>query len=249
MDSVPTSEKITKATIQPSKRIIVALDYAKADQALALVDKLDPQLCRLKVGKELFTASGPDLVKDIVGRGFELFLDLKFHDIPHTVAKAVAAAAELGVWMINIHASGGKVMMEQAVAALKEFGEDRPLLIGVTVLTSMAKADLQAIGIDAEPADQVLRLASLSEQAGLDGVVCSAAEAKILRNALGQDFYLVTPGIRRPEDAPGDQKRVVSPLQALQNGSDFLVVGRPITQAESPIAALQAFISSISGVS
>lgn len=224
-----------------TKRIIIALDYANAQHALALLDQLDSSQCRVKVGKELFTACGPDLVRQIVARGFDVFLDLKFHDIPNTVAKAVRAAADLGVWMINVHASGGREMMERSAEALQSAGTDRPLLIGVTVLTSMADADLLEVGVNSTPQEQVCRLAALSQQAGLDGVVCSAAETPVLRAQTGKNFCLVTPGIRRAADAAGDQKRVVGPAQAVRNGSDYLVVGRPITQAESPIAALQAF--------
>jgi len=238
----------TVLDLDTAKRIIVALDFSSADEAMALVDQLDPQLCRVKIGKELFTACGPDLVKIIVGRGFDLFLDLKFHDIPNTVSRAVEAAADLGVWMLNVHAAGGRIMMEQAAHKLNQFGDDRPLLIGVTVLTSLARQDLAEVGIDADPIDQVLSLARLSQQAGLDGVVCSAAETEVLRQALSPEFCLVTPGIRRAEDAIGDQQRVVGPSQAIQSGSDYLVVGRPITQAQDPLKALQGFISAISGL-
>lgn len=231
-----------------TKRIIIALDFENTAQALTLLDQLNPQSCRVKIGKELFTASGPDFVKLVVARGFDVFLDLKFHDIPNTVARAVQAAANLGVWMINVHASGGMVMMEQARHALEQFGDERPLLIAVTVLTSMSQEDLIQVGINSSPDEQVSRLALLTKDAGLDGVVCSAAETAALRSALGSDFCLVTPGIRRPEDAAGDQKRIVGPAEALINGSSYLVVGRPITQAESPAEALQAFNSAVASV-
>lgn len=230
------------------KPIIVALDFPAADSALRLLDQLDPDACRVKIGKELFTRGGPELVRQTVGRGFDVFLDLKFHDIPNTVAGAVSAAAGLGVWMLNVHASGGRAMLEAAREALEKGDGARPLLIAVTVLTSLDHDDLRSVGVEAEPGEQVLRLARLSQEAGLDGVVCSAAETAMLREELPAAFCLVTPGIRRPEDAGDDQKRVVGPLQAMQNGSDYLVVGRPITQAERPGQALAAFNSALAGV-
>lgn len=232
-----------------SKNIIIALDFHSGDQALSFLDRLDPDLCRVKVGKELFTASGPQLVKEIVARRFDVFLDLKFHDIPNTVASAISVAADLGVWMLNIHASGGRTMMAAARKALDPFGDNRPLLIGVTVLTSLAKDDLEQIGITINLEEQVSKLAFLARDSGLDGVVCSAAETKLLRAQLPDDFVLVTPGIRRPEDASGDQKRVVGPAEAIQNGSNYLVVGRPITRAESPNETLLAFNSAVASVS
>lgn len=231
------------------KRIIVALDFSSAKVALNLVDSLDPKLCRVKIGKELFTACGPDLLKLIQDRGFEVFLDLKFHDIPNTVAKAVNVAGHLGVWMLNVHASGGQTMMEAAREALVEFGNQRPKLIAVTVLTSMAQIDLTQIGIDCSPQEQVSKLAFLTRDAGLDGVVCSAAETRLLRAQLPEEFCLVTPGIRRASDASGDQKRVLGPLDAVRSGSNYLVVGRPITLADSPNEALQDFNSAIASVS
>ena len=216
-------------------KIIVALDFDSESKTLAFVDRVDPAQCRVKVGKELFTRCGPALVKQLVARNFDVFLDLKFHDIPNTVAHAVAAAADLGVWMTNVHASGGREMMVAARDAVATLNPgDRPLVIAVTVLTSLAAADLQAIGVSAAPAEQVLNLARLAQDAGLDGVVCSAAETAALRAVMGADFCLVTPGIRRQEDAVGDQKRVVGPADAVANGSDYLVVGRPITQAAEP---------------
>ena len=218
-------------------RIIVALDVDNATAALQLADSLDPSRCRLKVGKELFTACGPSVVEALTARGFDIFLDLKFHDIPTTVAKAVAAAAELGVWMLNVHASGGEKMMAAAREALLSRPGPVPLLIGVTVLTSMEAADLQAIGIDLTPAEQVLRLAQLAHSSGLDGVVCSAQEAPALRRALGADFCLVTPGIRPAGSRADDQRRIVTPPQALAAGSSYLVVGRPVTAAADPAAA------------
>ncbi|MFT4816586.1 MAG: orotidine-5'-phosphate decarboxylase [Pseudohongiellaceae bacterium] len=231
------------------KRIIVALDFNEAKIALNLVDSLDPELCRLKVGKELYTACGPDLLKQIQDRGFEVFLDLKFHDIPNTVAKAVNVAGNMGVWMLNVHASGGQAMMEAAREALLEFGSQRPKLIAVTVLTSLAQVDLHQIGIECSPEEQVSKLAFLTRDAGLDGVVCSAAETRLLRAQLPKEFCLVTPGIRRATDATGDQKRVLGPADAVRSGSNYLVVGRPITQAKSPNEALFEFNSAIASVS
>lgn len=229
-------------------KIIVALDFDSESKTLAFVDRVDPTQCRVKVGKELFTRCGPALVKQLVARNFDVFLDLKFHDIPNTVAHAVAAAADLGVWMTNVHASGGREMMVAARDAVATLNPgDRPLVIAVTVLTSLAAADLQAIGVSASPAEQVLNLARLAQDAGLDGVVCSAAETAALRAVMGADFCLVTPGIRRQEDAVGDQKRVFGPADAVANGSDYLVVGRPITQAAEPTSELAAFNQAVSG--
>ena len=231
------------------KRIIVALDFNAAKIALNLVDSLDPKLCRLKIGKELYTACGPDLLKQIQNRGFEVFLDLKFHDIPNTVANAVNVAGNMGVWMLNVHASGGQAMMEAAREALLEFGSQRPKLIAVTVLTSLVQIDLNQIGIDSSPEEQVSKLALLTRDAGLDGVVCSAAETRLLRAQLPEEFFLVTPGIRRATDAVGDQKRVLGPADAVRSGSNYLVIGRPITQADSPNEALLEFNSAIASVS
>lgn len=234
-------------------KIIVALDYADAASALALVERLDPALCRLKVGKELFTASGPELVRALVARGFEVFLDLKFHDIPNTVAAACRAAAGLGVWMMNVHASGGRRMMSAAQEALADLPSrerpgvkpQRPLLIAVTVLTSMSAEDLAEVGVAAAPADQVLRLARLTQACKLDGVVCSAQEAAMLRSSLGVDFRLVTPGIRPAGADAGDQRRVMTPAEALRAGATDLVIGRPITAAADPLAALKQIQSEI----
>ena len=230
-----------------NKRIIVALDVSTEQDAWRLLDQLDSAACRVKVGKQLFTSCGPELVKQIVSRGFDVFLDLKFHDIPNTVAGAVRAAADLGVWMLNIHASGGRAMMEAAANSLSQQGNEAPLLIGVTVLTSMAQEDLAEVGVAANPEQQVKRLTLLSADCGLDGVVCSAAETAMLRELTLPQFCLVTPGIRRPEDAVGDQKRIVGPAQAMLNGSTYLVVGRPITSAESPLESLKTFNESVSG--
>ena len=227
-------------------KIIVALDFPDAASALALVDRLDPALCRLKVGKELFTVAGPDLVRALVARGFEVFLDLKFHDIPNTVAAACRVAAGLGVWMLNVHASGGRRMMSAAHEALADLPQ-RPLLIAVTVLTSMSAEDLGEVGISAAPADQVLRLARLTQACKLDGVVCSAQEAAMLRVDLGADFRLVTPGIRPAGSEVGDQRRVMTPVEALRAGATDLVIGRPITAADDPLAALKQIHFDIQG--
>lgn len=227
-----------------STKIIVALDFPDAASALALVSRLDPALCRLKVGKELFTAAGPDLVRTLAGRGFEVFLDLKFHDIPNTVAAACRAAASLGVWMLNIHASGGRRMMEAARDALADLAHP-PLLIAVTVLTSMSGEDLAETGVAGGPAEQVLRLARLAQSCQLDGVVCSAQEAAMLHTRLGADFRLVTPGIRPAGADTADQRRVMTPVEALKAGATDLVIGRPITGAIDPLAALQQIRSDI----
>ena len=220
-------------------KIVVALDYADAAGAMKLVDRLDPALCRLKVGKELFTAAGPQFVESLVAKDFGVFLDLKFHDIPNTVAKACEAASRLGVWMLNVHASGGLPMMQAAREGVLRSGHS-PLLIAVTVLTSMDQATLDQIGVTAKLEDQVLNLAMLTQRAGLHGVVCSAQEAGTLRQELGGDFCLVTPGIRPADASLDDQNRVVTPAKALQLGASYLVIGRPITQAPDPLAALQA---------
>jgi len=219
-------------------RIIVALDYAEAGSATALVDRLKPSACRLKVGKELFTAAGPEFVEILAKRGFDIFLDLKFHDIPNTVAQACKAAAALGVWMLNVHALGGRAMMQAARDAIGA-APARPRLIAVTVLTSMAEEDLREVGIDATPLDQALRLAALARACGLDGAVCAAHEAGAIREQLGEAFLRITPGIRLPEDSAGDQKRVMTPLQAVKAGADILVIGRSITAAPDPAQAAQ----------
>lgn len=226
-------------------KILIALDFADQEQAMALINQLDPAACRLKVGKEMFTLFGPEFVRSLVDAGFEVFLDLKFHDIPNTVAKAVAAAAELGVWMVNVHASGGVRMMQAAKQALLPFGDKAPLLIAVTVLTSMTGDELAQVGVLRSPAEQVLALAKLTHEAGLDGVVCSAQEASLLKAELGQDFKLITPGIRPAGSDAGDQRRIMTPEQAIAAGSDYLVIGRPITQAADPSAALAAINNSL----
>lgn len=228
-----------------SSPILVALDYADKNAALAFVDNIDPRDCRLKVGKEMFTLYGPQLVSELQLRGFEIFLDLKFHDIPNTAAHAVAAAAELGVWMLNVHASGGARMMSAAREALVPFGKDAPLLIAVTVLTSMEAEDLRGIGIEQSPADYAERLAKLTKACGLDGVVCSAHEATRLKNSCGKDFKLVTPGIRPEGSAAGDQRRIMTPVEAVQAGVDYMVIGRPITQSATPAETLRSILNSL----
>ena len=220
-----------------SAPVIVALDFDNQHAALSLAEQLDPTQCRLKVGKELFTAAGPTLVKALVERDFDVFLDLKFHDIPNTAAKAVSAAADLGVWMTNVHASGGSRMMSAAREALEQQGSPM-LLIGGTVLTSMDQSDLLEIGIQRSPSEQVLHLAQLTKSCGLHGVVCSAQEASVLKSELGTEFKLITPGIRLADSVADDQRRIVTPHRAMQLGADYLVIGRPITQSANPLQAL-----------
>jgi orotidine-5'-phosphate decarboxylase len=230
----------------PESKVIVALDYADAASALQLVNQLEPTLCKLKVGKELFTAAGPQLVENLIAKNFNIFLDLKFHDIPTTVKKACQAAASLGVWMLNVHASGGSAMMNAAAEGV-DIGsqgsinnKNKPYLIAVTVLTSNNQATLHEIGVDNTVENQVLKLAKLTQEAGLHGVVCSALEAQLLRQQLPNDFLLVTPGIRPASASLDDQSRVLTPSQALNMGVNYLVIGRPITQAANPIEALIA---------
>lgn len=228
-----------------TKPVIVALDFPDGQAALSLADKLDPSLCRVKVGKELFTRTGPELVRKLIENGFDVFLDLKYHDIPNTVAGAVKAAADLGVWMVNVHAGGGRAMMEAARRAIPENG---PLLIGVTVLTSMGAEDLQEVNVLLSPDQQVMTLAKLAMDCDLDGVVCSARETPVLRDALGNDFALVTPGIRPAGDSADDQKRIMTPAEAMESGSHYLVIGRPVTQAKEPTAKLRAIMDEINNV-
>ncbi len=238
-----TASSISRALT--SSPVVVALDYDNRDKALAFVDRIDPRDCRLKVGKEMFTLFGPQLVRDLQQRGFDVFLDLKFHDIPNTVAHAVKAAADLGVWMVNVHASGGARMMTAAKEALLPFGNDAPLLIAVTVLTSMEASDLQGLGITATPAEYAERLAGLTQQCGLDGVVCSAQEAVRFKAAFGQQFKLVTPGIRPQGSEVGDQRRIMTPEQALAAGVDYMVIGRPVTQSADPAQTLRDINASL----
>jgi orotidine-5'-phosphate decarboxylase len=228
-------------------KIIVALDYPGAVPALALAHRLSPELCRLKVGKELFTATGPSLLEQLMKRGFEIFLDLKFHDIPNTTAQACKAAASLGVWMVNVHALGGRKMLEAAQVAVSNCAKP-PKLIAVTLLTSMNQEDIADLGIDATPEQMVLRLAAMAKESGLDGVVCSAMETEILRKQLGNKFCLVTPGIRPPAASLDDQSRVMTPEAALRAGSSYLVIGRPITKAADPLQALIDINMGIRGI-
>lgn len=230
-----------------NKNIVVALDFDTKSDAMELVDRLDPNLCRLKVGKEMYTHFGPDFVKALHQKGFDVFLDLKFHDIPNTVAKAVKAAADMGVWMVNVHASGGSKMMEAAKEILKPYGDRAPLLIAVTVLTSMSEDDLTDLGITKSPAGQVNFLAGLAHKAGMDGVVCSAQEATMLKDAYGQDFKLVTPGIRTADASVDDQKRIMTPEKAVNAGSDYLVIGRAITKSDNPIQTMKDIYASLNG--
>lgn len=225
-------------------KILVALDFEQVATALNFVDKLNPKLCRLKVGKELFALGGPQFVKQIIGQGFDVFLDLKYHDIPNTVAKACKAAADMGVWMVNVHALGGRKMMMAAKQAIASCSH-QPILIGVTILTSMETGDLAEVGLTGSPQQNVLRLAKLAHESGLDGVVCSAQEAAILRQQHGHDFYLVTPGIRPKSVDSNDQKRVMAPEEAMAAGASYLVIGRPITQDLDPLMALKKFNQSI----
>jgi orotidine-5'-phosphate decarboxylase len=223
--------------------IVVALDFPTQEQALAMADQLDPKLCRVKVGKELYTATGPVILEQLHKRGYDVFLDLKFHDIPNTCAKAVGVAADLGVWMVNVHASGGQKMMEAARNELEK-KTHKPLLIGVTVLTSMERSDLAGIGLDIEPIKQVERLAKLTQSSGLDGVVCSAREVALIREICGKDFLTVTPGIRPQGSDIGDQKRVMTPKQAVEAGVDYMVIGRPITMSDAPCLSLEELLKS-----
>lgn len=220
-------------------RVIVALDFPSADMALAFAARLSPRACRLKVGKELFTTAGPAVVEKLIHRGFDVFLDLKFHDIPNTVAAACKVAAQLGIWMLNVHALGGRAMLEAARDAVAAQVR-RPQLIAVTLLTSMAADDMKDVGLAGDPASVVLKLARLAQASGLDGVVCSAREAQLLKRECGSGFCLVTPGIRAAKDANNDQQRAMTPVAAIAAGSDYLVIGRPVTQAPDPVAALDA---------
>ncbi|MCU1722236.1 orotidine-5'-phosphate decarboxylase [Pseudomonas sp. 5P_5.1_Bac1] len=224
--------------------LIVALDFPTRDAALKLADQLDPTLCRVKVGKELFTSSASGIVETLCSKGFEVFLDLKFHDIPNTTAMAVKAAAEMGVWMVNVHCSGGLRMMAACREELDKRSGPKPLLIGVTVLTSMGREDLAGIGLSVEPEEQVLRLAALAEKAGMDGLVCSALEASALKIA-HPSLKLVTPGIRPAGSSQDDQRRIMTPREALDAGSDYLVIGRPISQAADPSQALATVVAQI----
>jgi len=226
-------------------RIVVAMDFDNADSCIAMAKRLSPEYCRLKVGKELFTACGPKIIEQLMSLGFSIFLDLKFHDIPNTTSKAVKAAADLGIWMVNVHASGGERMMYAARNILEQRSGHKPLLIAVTVLTSMEVSDLKSVGIECAPEEQVLKLARLTHSCGLDGVVCSAQEAQLMRANFGEDFCLVTPGIRLDSSPVDDQRRTLTPPAAIAAGSSYLVIGRPITQAADPIATCRSILQSL----
>ncbi|MCP5409596.1 MAG: orotidine-5'-phosphate decarboxylase [Chromatiaceae bacterium] len=232
--------------IDRNPRIIVALDFSSKEPALDLISQLDPSLCRLKVGKEMFTRLGPAFVETLAAMGFQVFLDLKFHDIPNTVAAACEAAADLGVWMINLHASGGRRMMEAARERLERRPE-RPLLVAVTILTSLSERDLAEVGYSGTAVENVQRLAGLAHFSGLDGIVCSPLEAAAVRDQVDREFLLVTPGVRPLSVSQNDQKRVMTPLDALNNGADMLVIGRPITAAPDPLESLRAIQAEIAG--
>jgi len=226
------------------KPVIVALDYKDSDSAMALVNQLNPNYCRVKIGKELFVRTGPQLLEQIRKLGFDIFLDLKFYDIPNTVAAACSAAADLDVWMVNVHASGGPKMMNAAKEALVSH-QNPPILIAVTVLTSFSEDEFSKLGYQRNSREQVLHLAQLAQQSGLAGVVCSPLEAEMLKQKLGRDFKLVTPGVRPLGTDKGDQQRVMTPSEALKAGSDYLVIGRPITAAENPLKALESIIDNL----
>ena len=234
---------------ESNPKVIVPLDFDNPMHALALADRLDPRACALKVGKEMFVVAGPEPVRWMIERGFNVFLDLKFHDIPNTVAQACAAATRLGVWMLNVHAAGGRAMLAAARQSVDRTAAERgaraPLLIAVTVLTSLSDADLREQGLTDSTAAHAVKLARMTAECGLDGVVCSAVEAPALRTALGAGFTLVTPGIRLADSAPDDQTRIITPQAAIANGADYLVIGRPITRAADPVAVLAAINVSI----
>ena len=227
-------------------KIVIAMDFDNAADCLAMAKRLSPQDCRLKVGKELFTACGPHIVEQLMVLGFEIFLDLKFHDIPNTASKAVKAAADLGVWMVNVHASGGERMMSAARDILERAAGRRPLLIAVTVLTSMETVDLAGVGITCSPEEQVMKLAKLAHSCGLDGIVCSAQEASLMRTQFGTGFCLVTPGIRLESSVIDDQRRTLTPAAAIAAGSNYLVIGRPITQSQNPVETCKTIIQTLS---
>lgn len=224
--------------------VIVAIDYPEKESALALIRQLDPALCRVKIGKEMFTRFGPALVESCMNLGFDVFLDLKFHDIPNTVAGACRSGADLGVWMMNVHASGGRRMMEAAREAVDK-ADNSPLLIAVTILTSLSEEELREIGYQGSAEENVRRLADLAQQSGMDGVVCSPREASVLREERGPDFQLITPGVRPAGADVGDQRRVMTPRDAMEAGSSYLVIGRPITGASDPLLALREIVDSL----
>jgi len=224
-----------------SKQIIVPLDM-DYKRAIKLANSFNPELCRLKVGNQLFTSSGPKIVEELTSLGYEIFLDLKFHDIPNTVYEAVRSAADLGVWMVNVHISGGRAMMEKAKEAIESYREP-PLLIGVTILTSLSNDDVKEMGL-MNISDSILSLTNLAKESGLDGVVCSPREVPIIKDNFGKDFIAVTPGVRLATSSD-DQVRVSTPIEALKNGSDFLVIGRPITKSRNPLKSLEKIITDL----
>lgn len=228
-------------------KVIVALDFNNLTEVQNFVANLDPQQCRLKVGKELFTAYGPQIVKELHALGFEVFLDLKFHDIPNTVYKAIRVAADLGVWMVNVHASGGREMLQKARQAVAD-STHKPLLIAVTILTSLSSEAVAEIGYQLPLQEQAIHLAKLSYECGLDGVVCSAHEADLIKSATATKFLTITPGIRLIADKTDDQTRIMTPLNAVNNGADYLVIGRPITQADSPQQVLAQINASLANI-
>ncbi len=243
--SYPNNQQGT--SVYKGSKLIVALDYANKKQALDIAKFLDPALCRVKVGKELYTKEGPSILEALHLQGFEVFLDLKFHDIPNTTANAVGVAADLGVWMVNVHVSGGRKMMEACVNKLAGYASP-PLLIGVTVLTSMSEEDLYEVGIESSPLEHVIKLGLLAKESGLDGVVCSAQEASMLKQKIGHNFKLVTPGIRPEFSEVGDQHRIMTPRDALLAGSDYLVIGRPITKSDNPLLSLNKVMQEIASI-
>lgn len=230
-----------------SPRVIVALDYPDATLAMEFVNRVSPADCRLKIGKELFTRAGPQLVEALVKSGFDVFLDLKFHDIPATVGKACTAAADMGVWMMNVHALGGIHMLESARTAIDVVGS-KAKLIAVTILTSMDESDLQAVGLAGTAGENVERLASLASETGLDGVVCSAQEAARLRSIMGKNFLLVTPGVRPAGSSADDQRRIMTPADAIKSGASYLVIGRPVTQSDNPVRTLLTINSELNAL-
>ena len=228
-------------------RVIISLDFPEANKALDFCKKIDPKSCKIKIGKELFTSAGPEIIEKLRSLDFEIFLDLKYHDIPNTVANACRVATDLGVWMLNVHAAGGTRMMEAAYESIIKFGDskNRPLLVAVTVLTSMSSDDFVELAINNSIADQVLLLSKLAKSAGLDGVVCSGVEVDKLRREFGKDFCLVTPGIRLDDLNNDDQERIMTPCNAIKAGSNYLVIGRPITRASNPVKVINAINESI----
>jgi orotidine-5'-phosphate decarboxylase len=226
-------------------RVVTVLDVSSREEALRLANDLADVSGMFKVGSQLFMAEGPAIVRDLVGIGAKVFLDLKFHDIPNTVSRAVLEAAALGVSMMTIHASGGRAMMESVAKALKQFGSAEPLVVAVTVLTSLETAGLKETGVDRSVEDQVRLLALLTQDCGMSGVVCSPQEIQMLRKAVQRDFKLVTPGIRMPDQPIHDQNRVATPREAINSGADYIVVGRAVTADSNPRAAMERLLASL----